>query len=121
MRTFANFLALVGALLFSALAVAQEGNVLYQGNVNIPRDIAFGEQTVARGSCQIALTEMGGETWFVLSKSGQEVSRDLAIEWPASELPTQGMQSEILKDGEYYRVRVRRGDSVYFIHYLIKG
>jgi hypothetical protein len=114
-------LALVFMLSIAALAVAQEGNVLYQGNVNLPRDVKFGDQTVARGSYQIALTEADGDTWFVLRKSGQEVSRDLAIEWPANELPTEGMQSEILAGGEYFRVRVRQGSSVYFIHYLIAG
>ena len=121
MRPFAKPLALMGMLLFSALAAAQEGHVLYQGTIRLPRDIDFGEQTVARGSYQIALTESEGEAWFVLSKSGKEVSKDVAIEWPAKELPTQGMQSEILKGGEYFRVRVRKGNSVYLIHYLIKG
>jgi hypothetical protein len=121
MRQFAKPLALMGMLLFSALAAAQEANVLYQGSIRLPRDIDFGDHTVARGSYQIALTEAEGEAWFVLSKSGKEVSKDVAIEWPAKELPTQGMQSEILKGGEYFRVRVRKGNSVYFIHYLIKG
>ena len=119
MSKLSKVLALVFVLSVAALAVAQQGNVLYQGNVNLPRDIKFGDQTVARGSYQIALTEADGDTWFVLSKSGQEVSRDLAIEWPANELPTQGMQSEILEGGEYFRLRVRHGNSVYFIHYLI--
>jgi hypothetical protein len=119
MWKLAKALALVFTLSVAALAVAQEGNVLYQGNINLPRDIKFGDQTVARGSYQIALTEADGDSWFVLSKSGQEVSRDLAIVWPANELPTQGMQSEILAGGEYFRVRVRHGSSVYFIHYLI--
>ena len=118
-------LALVFTLLVAAFAVAQEGNVLYQGNINLPRNVDFGDETLARGSYQIALTEADGDTWFVLSKSGQEVSRDLAIEWPANELPTQGMQSEILSGGvaggEFFRVRVRHGSSVYFIHYLIEG
>lgn len=124
MWKLAKPLALVSLLLVAALSAtvaAQEGNVLYQGNINVPRDIQFGDQTVARGSYQIALTQAEGDVWFVLSKSGQEVSRDLAIEWPANELPTQGMQSEILAGGEYFRVRVRQGSSVYFIHYLIAG
>ncbi len=121
MWKLAKPLALVFTLLVAALAVAQEGNVLYQGNINLPRNIDFGDQTVARGSYQIALTEANGDTWFVLSKSSQEVSRDLAIEWPANELPTQGMQAEILTGAEYFRVRVRHGSSVYFIHYLIEG
>jgi len=124
MWKLAKPLALVSLLLVAALSAtvaAQEGNVLYQGNINVPRDIQFGDQTVARGSYQIALTQAEGDVWFVLSKSGQEVSRDLAIEWPANELPTEGMQSEILAGGEYFRVRARQGSSVYFIHYLIAG
>ena len=121
MWKLAKSLVLVCTLLFGALAVAQEEDVLYQGTINLPRDVRFGDETVARGSYQIALTEADGDTWFVLSRSGQEVSRDLAIEWPANELPTQGMQSEILAGGEYFRVRVRQDSSVYFIHYLIQG
>ena len=125
MLKLAKPLALVLTLLVAALAVAQDGNVLFQGNINLPRNIDFGDETLTRGSYQIALTESAGDTWFVLSKSGQEVSSDLAIEWPANELPTQGMQSEILSGGvaggEFFRVRVRQGSSVYFIHYLIEG
>ncbi len=124
MRQFAKPLALTVMLLFCAIATAQEANVLFKGNIRLPRDIDFGDDTLARGSYQLALTEAKGEAWFVLSKSGKEVSKDIAIEWPAKELPTQGMQSEILpgdSGSEYFRVRVRKGNSVYFIHYLIKA
>ncbi len=124
MRQFAKPLALTVMLLFCAIATAQEANVLFKGNIRLPRDIDFGDDTLARGSYQLALTEAEGEAWFVLSKSGKEVSKDIAIEWPAKELPTQGMQSEILpgdSGSEYFRVRVRKGNSVYFIHYLIKA
>ena len=120
MWKLAKSLALVFMLLVAAVALAQQGNVLYQGNINLPRNIDFGDKTVARGSYQITLTEADDGTWFVLNKSGQEVSRDIAIEWPVNELPTQGMQSEILIGGDYFRVRVRHGNSVYFIHYLIE-
>jgi hypothetical protein len=124
MRQFAKPLALTVMLLFCAIATAQEANVLFKGNIRLPRDIDFGDDTLARGGYQLALTEAEGEAWFVLSKSGKEVSKDIAIEWPAKELPTQGMQSEILpgdSGSEYFRVRVRKGNSVYFIHYLIKA
>ena len=124
MRQFPRPLALTLMLLFCAVATAQEANVLFKGNVRLPRAVDFGEHTIARGSYQLALTEASGEAWFLLSKSGKEVSKDVAIEWPAKELPTQGMQSEILPDdsgAEFFRVRVRKGNSVYFIHYLIKG
>ena len=124
MRPFARPLALTMMLLFCAAATAQDANVLFQGNIRLPRDITFGDETLARGSYQLALTEAEGETWFVLSKSGKEVSKDIAIEWPAKELPTTGMQSEILPGdtgAEYFRVRVRKGNSVYFIHYKIKA
>ena len=124
MRKFAKPLALMLMLLFCAVATAQDANVLFTGNVRLPRDIAFGDDTLARGSYQIALTEAEGEAWFVLTKSGKEVSKDIAIEWPAKELPTTGMQSEILpgdSGSEFFRVRVRKGNSVYFIHYKIKA
>ena len=124
MRQFAKPFALTVMLLFCAVATAQDANVLFKGDVRLPRDIDFSDHTLARGSYQLVLTEAEGEGWFVLSKSGKEVSKDIAIEWPAKELPTQGMQSEILpgdSGAEFFRVRVRKGDSVYFIHYLIKG
>ena len=124
MRPFAKPLALTMMLLFCAVVAAQDANVLFKGTVRLPKDIAFGDETLARGSYQISLTEAEGEAWFVLSKSGKEVSKDIAIEWPAKELPTTGIQSEILpgdSGAEYFRVRVRKGNSVYFIHYKIKA
>ena len=123
MRQFAKPLALTVVLLFCAVATAQDANVLFKGNIRLPRDINFDDHTLARGTYQLVLTEAEGEAWFVLSKSGKEW-RDIAIEWPVKELPTQGIQSEIIPGetgGEYVRVRVRKGDSVYFIHYLIKA
>ena len=124
MRQFAKPLALTMMLLFCAVATAQDANVLFKGNIRLPKDVTFGDDTLARGTYQLSLTEAEGEAWFVLSKSGKEVSKDIAIVWPAKELPTSGMQSEILpgdSGAEYFRVRVRKGDSVYFIHYKIKA
>jgi hypothetical protein len=107
--------------LLAASALAQEGQVLLERTVSLPRDASFGDETLGRGSYRIALTDISGEKWFVISKGGQEVARDVAIELPASELPTQGLQAEVLKGEEYYRVRVRQGDSVYLIHFLLRG
>lgn len=121
MRHLVRSLALVVSCLLAASAIAQEGKVLYQRNIRIPRDATFGEETLRRGSYRLALTEIDGEKWFVLSKAGREVARDLAIEMPVGEIPTQGLQAEILKGEEYYRVRVRQGDKVYLIHFLLKG
>jgi hypothetical protein len=121
MRRFAKGMALMGLLLFSTSALAQEGNVLSQQNIRLPRDMDFGGQTLARGTYQVTLTEVDGEEWFVLKKGGTEAARDLAIKLPAKELPTQGWKAEFLTRGEYYRVRVRKDDTVYVIHFLIKG
>lgn len=121
MRHLAKPLALLALLMFAAPATAQEGKVLFERNITIPRDFVFGDQTLQRGTYRLALTEIDSEKWFVLSKSGQEVGRDLALDLPLKEIPTQGFQAELLKGGEYYRARVRQGDTVYLIHFLVEG
>jgi hypothetical protein len=105
----------------AATTFAQEGKVIVERSINIPRDATFGDETLSRGSYRIALTDINGEMWFVLKKGGEEVARDVAIVMPAADIPTQGMKAEILKGDEYYRVRVRHGDKVYLIHFLLKG
>jgi len=120
MRHLKTKLTLAVLLLSGALAAAQDKVVTAQ-SINLPSDCVFGDTTLAKGSYRLALTEVGSEKWFVLSKTGKEIARDVAIELPASELPTQGFKSEILKGKEYYRVRVGRGDKVYVVHFLVKG
>jgi hypothetical protein len=114
-------LSLAALLLVSATVTGQGEKVLSASSFQLPQDCVFGDSTLARGSYRVALTEVGGEMWFVVSKGGKEVARDVAIELPASELPTQGMRGELLKGNEYYRVRAGRGDKVYLVHFLIKG
>lgn len=101
--------------------MAQEGTVIVERSITIPRDATFGDETLSRGSYRIALTDIGGEMWFVVKKGGNEVARDIAIEMDNKDVPTSGVKAEILKGEEYYRVRVRRGDKVYLIHFLLKG
>lgn len=120
MRTLATTLSL-GVLLVGSARGAQEGKVLTAQSITLPSDCSFGQSTLAKGSYRIALTEVGSEKWFVLSKAGKEVARDVALELPAKELPTQGVKAELLKGKEYYRVRVGRGDKTYVVHFLMKG
>jgi hypothetical protein len=101
--------------------MAQEGKVIVERSITIPRDATFGNETLSRGSYRIALTDISGEMWFVVKKSGEEVARDVSIEMDNKDVPTSGVKAEILKGEEYYRVRVRRGDKVYLIHFLLKG
>ena len=121
MRHLTKSLVVLGLVFFAAALYAQEGKVLVERNITIPRDSTFGDQTLARGSYRVALTDIDGEKWFVIKKSGKEVARDVAIEMPNKEVPTTGLKAEILKGEEYYRVRVRQGDKVYLIHFLLKG
>lgn len=121
MRHLAKPIVLFGLALLAAVALAQEGTVLVEQTVTLPRNATFGDETLARGSYRIALTDIDGEIWFVIKKSGQEVARDVAIEIPSRDLPTQGLQAEVLRGEEYYRVRVRRGDKVYLMHFLLEG
>jgi len=114
-------LCLASGLLFAATLFGQEGKVLVARSIALPSECSFGDTTLAQGTYRIALTEVGAEKWFVLSKAGKEIARDVAIELPATELPTQGLKSELLKGKEYFRVRVGRGDKVYLVHFLLKG
>ena len=117
---FSKVILVLALLFLTATVFAQEGNVVLEQNVLIPRDASFGDETLSRGTYRMSLTEISGEMWFVVKKGDQEVARDIAIELPASELPTQGLKTEILKGEEYFRVRVRRGDKVYLVHFLLK-
>ena len=121
MRHVAKAVLFVAIVCLVSTASAQEGKVLVERGFNLPRDASFGDQALGRGSYRIALTDINGEKWFVIKKGGKEVARDVAIEMPSSEIPTQGLKAEILKGEEYYRVRLRQGDKVYLIHFLLKG
>jgi len=121
MRPITKTLSVAFALLFSATTFAQAGKVLLERSVTIPRDATFGNETLSRGSYRIALTEVDGDMWFVVKKGGEEVARDVAIVLPNDEIPTQGLKAEVLKGEEYYRVRVRQGDKVYLMYFLLKG
>ena len=104
----------------TAIVSAQVGTSVVDGTIRIPRDAVFGDAFVPAGSYELSLVEIDRETWFVLTKDGQEVVRDLAIEMSAREYPVQGLKTEVLRGEEYFRVRVRRGDKVYLIHFLLK-
>jgi hypothetical protein len=121
MRHLAQAIVLFGSVLLATAAVAQEGTVIIERTVTIPRDATFGNETLGRGSYRIALTDVGGEMWFVIKKGDKEVGRDVAIELPSKEVPTEGIQGVVLKGEEYYRIAARRGDKVYLIHFLLKG
>jgi hypothetical protein len=121
MRTKSIGLAVASGLLFAAMALGQEGKVLVARSITLPSDCSFGDATLAKGTYRIALTEVGTEKWFVLSKAGKEVARDIAVELPSSELPTTGLRAEMLKGNEYFRVRVGQGGKVYLVHFLLKG
>jgi hypothetical protein len=121
MRTKSIGLAVASGLLFVAMALGQEGKVLVARSITLPSDCSFGDATLAKGTYRIALTEVGTEKWFVLSKAGKEVARDIAVELPSSELPTTGLRAEMLKGNEYFRVRVGQGGKVYLVHFLLKG
>jgi hypothetical protein len=120
MRHLTKTLVVVLVVLFAGISFAQEGDVIVERSVRIPRDANFGDETLSRGSYRIALTDINGEKWFVIKKAGKEVARDMAIEMAAADIPTQGLKAEVLKGEEYYRVRVRQGDKVYLIHFLLK-
>ncbi len=121
MRHLAKAIVFVGLVLLATAAVAQEGTVIIERTVTIPRDATFGDEPLGRGSYRIALTDVGGEMWFVIKKGGNEVGRDVAIELPSKEVPTEGIQGVVLKGEEYYRIAARRGDKVYLIYFLLKG
>jgi len=121
MRHLAKPLILLVLVFLVVPAMAQEGKVIVERSITIPRDATFGNETLNRGSYRIALTDIDGEMWFVVKKSGKEVARDVSIEMLNKDVPTSGVKAEILKGEEYYRVRVRRGDKVYLIHFLLKG
>jgi len=121
MRRLTKPLLLLALALVATTAFSQEGKVLIERTIRIPRDATFGDETLSRGSYRIALTDINGEKWFILKKGGKEVARDVAIEMPAKEVPTSGLKAEVLKGYEYYRVRVRQRDKVYLIHFLLKG
>ena len=59
MRQLAKPLVLFGLVLFAATAFAQEGKVLIERTVSIPRDATFGEETLSRGSYRIAPPSCG--------------------------------------------------------------
>ncbi len=121
MRHLAKAIVLFGWVLLATAAVAQEGTVIIERTVTLPRDATFGDETLGRGSYRIALTDIDGEMWFVIKKGGKEVGRDVVIELPSREVPTEGIQGVVLKGEEYYRVAARRGDKVYLLYFLLKG
>ncbi len=130
MRFLAKPVVWAGLALLATSALAQD-RVLVERNITLPKNAIFGGEALARGTYRLALVEVAtpqkiegagqSEVWFVIRKGGREIARDVAVELPASELPTRGVQTEILKGGEYFRVRVRRGDKVYLIHFLLEG
>ena len=121
MRHLAKPMIFLALVFLVVPAMAQEGKVIVERSITIPRDATFGNETLSRGSYRIALTDINSEMWFVVKKSGKEVARDVSIEMENKDVPTSGVKAEILKGEEYYRVRVRRGDKVYLIHFLLKG
>ena len=120
MRHLAKPLIFLVLVFLVVPVMAQEGKVIVERSITIPRDATFGNETLSRGSYRIALTDINSEMWFVVKKSGKEVARDVSIEMENKDVPTSGVKAEILKGEEYYRVRVRRGDKVYLIHFLLK-
>ena len=120
MRHLAKPLIFLVLVFLVVPVMAQEGKVIVERSITIPRDATFGNETLSRGSYRIALTDINNEMWFVVKKSGKEVARDVSIEMENKDVPTSGVKAEILKGEEYYRVRIRRGDKVYLIHFLLK-
>ncbi len=120
MRHLAKPLIFLVLVFLVVPVMAQEGKVIVERSITIPRDATFGNETLSRGSYRIALTDINSEMWFVVKKSGKEVARDVSIEMENKDVPTSGVKAEILKGEEYYRIRVRRGDKVYLIHFLLK-
>jgi hypothetical protein len=121
MRHLAKPLLFLVLVFLVVPVMAQEGKVIVERSITIPRDATFGNETLSRGTYSIELTDINNEMWFVVKKGGEEVARDISIEMDNKDVPTSGVKAEILKGEEYYRVRVRRGDKVYLIHFLLKG
>ena len=73
MRLFAKPIVFLGLALFAVAAVAQEGSVLAERNVTLPRDATFGNETLARGSYRISLNDVNDteSAPYILEGAGQ--------------------------------------------------
>lgn len=121
MRDLTKLRAFLITLCITTVAWGQAGKPIFQATIRVPRDAFSSDVLVQAGGYQLSLVELDRETWFALSKDGNEAVRDLAIEIPATGYSLQGLKSEVLRGEEYFRVRVRREDKVYLIHLLLKG
>ncbi len=97
MRHLAKPLVFLVLVFLVVPVMAQEGKVIVERSITIPRDATFGNETLSRGSYRIELTDINGEMWFVVKKSGEEVARDVSIEMENKDVPTSGVKAEILK------------------------
>ena len=107
-------------LILVAFSAASADQVVFQTDIRVPRGAVLGDQTLSPGPYQLALLRTEEGTWFTLSRQGKEIARDMTVAIPAREHPMQGVKAEILKEREYFRIRIREGDQVYLIHLLLR-
>jgi hypothetical protein len=101
-----------------------------KGDVTLPRRLMADGQALSAGTYMLRLgdevkTPAGGtERWVEFVRSGKVAGRALAVMVPDAEIreiaesagPRNGVRSELLKGGDYYRVWLNRGGVNYLIH-----
>jgi hypothetical protein len=116
-----TLLVLTLVLILLAFSAASADQVVFQTDIQVPRTAVLGDQTLSPGSYRLVLLRTEEGTWFTLSRQGKEIARDMTVVIPAREHPIEGVKAEILKGNEYFRIRIREADQVYFVHLLLQS
>jgi hypothetical protein len=94
------------------------------GRVRIPKAFVHAGQDFQPGTYQMVLTQKDGVPTFVVSQKGREVFQELAVVKPNTEDAAKHfkyrIKKELLKEDEYFRVRVITPQQVVMAYFLIK-
>ena len=102
-------LVILSAFLFLALTSFTFGEDI--GTYRIPMKVRYADTVVEPGSYQIQIAKEADGPYIVLSKGGQVVAKDLAIELPANSTVTKPqVQISKLTGQDFLRVRIRSGN-----------
>lgn len=87
------------------------------GNYRIPARVDFAGKTIEPGSYAVAIVDGQEGPYIQLSKGGEVVQKDLAIVIPArGTVSRPQVQIAKVAGQEFYRIRIRSGDSWYYAY-----
>jgi hypothetical protein len=104
--------------LLLALASIYSFAAVDTGNHRIPARVDFAGTVIEPGMYNIQVVDGAEGAYIQISKGGQVVQKDLAIVIPARGGSVSRPQVQITKVAgqEFYRIRIRHGDSWYYAY-----